>query len=225
MAPVSTRKTFLFACALVFAAARGHSQSLSGIEIGDPFTVTQRIGFPPSRTERAGPFTVAKWKLADGNSLSVTARSETGKIVYIETDWGESTTYTDFPDFYFGKTTLSEIKNKLGTDNFAWNGGPMADGSIDMLNSYRVSGTNVIVTFATKISKLVMAKVRAKKIQTTASNIDNLFLLNGLILGDPDYLSSIWGNEHLPAGSADKSEYTELRGRLHSYSLQRISNR
>jgi hypothetical protein len=73
-----------FCIFLVCSATTTYSQSLSGIHIGDTFSATERvIGFPPSKLERSGPFTVAKWILGDGNSLSVTAKSATGEIVYI----------------------------------------------------------------------------------------------------------------------------------------------
>lgn len=43
-----------------------HSQSLSGLRIGDPVTATDRIGSAPVTVERSGLFTIAKWLLADG---------------------------------------------------------------------------------------------------------------------------------------------------------------
>lgn len=86
--------------------------------------------FPAFQLGKIGTVQVAKWRLGDGNSLSVTAKSGTGEIVYIETDWGRNTSYTDFASLRYGKTTLAEIKSKLGGDNFAWDGGRMADGSM-----------------------------------------------------------------------------------------------
>ena len=188
----------------IFSSIPAHSQSLSGIHIGDSFaTVPRIIGFPASRSERAGPYTVAKWRLGDGNSLSVTAKTATGEIVYIETDWGKKTNYTDFPVFQYGRTTLREIKTKLGDDNFAWDGGRTDDGSIFMKNSYRLeSSKNVIVTLVTLLSKNDIPNVPNKL--KNPSNIDQAFGLVSIILGDPDYLASIWGGEHLPKPNARK---------------------
>ncbi len=156
---------FLVLVLLCTGIKTAQSQTLSGIRIGDAFPTVQRIiGFPPVSSERAGPFVVGKWRLGDGNSLSVTANSANGNIVYIETDWGESaTSYTDFPDFVFGKTTLTEIKGKLGKDNFGWYGGPMPNGLLVMQNSYRISPNNVIVTFTTQLSAADVSKLRSRK--------------------------------------------------------------
>lgn len=184
-----------------FRAAQ--SQTLSGIRIGNAFSSIQRIiGFPPTSSERAGPFVVAKWRLGDGNSLSVTANSANSRIVYIETDWGGATSYTDFPGVFFGKTTLAEIERKLGEDNYGWYGGSKSNGSLVMQNSYRISPNNIIITFSTMISASDLSKLRRR----TGARNDILRSL-GLVaisLGEPAYLSSIWGEEHLPKPNARK---------------------
>jgi clan AA aspartic protease (TIGR02281 family) len=98
-------------------------------------------------------------------------------------------------------TTLAEIKHKLGSDNFAWNGGPMDDGSIAMKNSYRMDTKGVIVTLVTQLSKEERQNI-SKKIDRT--QIDRVFTLVAVILGDSEYLESIWGTEHLPKPEARK---------------------
>jgi clan AA aspartic protease (TIGR02281 family) len=187
-----------------------HAQSLSGIHVGDSYSnVQQIIGFPSSRSERSGPFSVAKWLLGDGNSLSVTARSDTGKIVYIESDWGGNTTYTDFPNLHFGKTTLADIKQKFGSDNFGWYGGPMPDRSIVMQNSYRISPGNVIITFTTKISPAQATQNKVKG----SSDPSNLLKLVAISLSTQEYLASIWGTEHLPGESRRNIDLALLQNR------------
>ena len=122
---------------------------------------------------------------------------------------GESaTSYTDFPDFFFGKTTLTEIKSRLGNDNFAWNGGPMPDRSLVTQNSYRINPTNVIVTFTTKLSTSDQAKLRGG---TGATGVLPFFRLVAISLGDYAYLSSIWGQEHLPKPNARKVRLASLQ--------------
>ena len=195
----------LYAC-----LTTAHAQSLSGIHIGDPFTATERvIGFPPWNSERSGPYTIAKWRLGDGNSLSVTAKSGTGEIVYIETDWGRRTSYTDFRGLHYGKTTLAEIKGKLGNDNFAWDGEHMPDTSLVMKNSYRVNYKDVIITLVTELAKETVPDI-PKKIRDP-SQIDRVFTLVAIILGDPDYLASIWGAEHLPKPNARRVALSVLQ--------------
>src|ERR1700693_2465251 len=71
-----------------------------------------------------------------------------------------------------------------------------------MKNSYRVNTKNVIVTFVTQVSKETIPNI-PKEIRDP-SKIDQVFILVALILGDPDYLASIWGAEHLPKSGARK---------------------
>lgn len=198
------RWALLITAALSYCSTIALSQTLSGIKIGDGLAnVGQQIGFPPSVTERTGPFTISKWELGDHNSLSVTANTSTGRIVYLETDWGNDTSYTDFPRIYFGKTTLEEIKRMFGRDNFGWNGGPLRDGSIAMQNSYRIQPGDVIITFTTT-SRAAAPYVTKKEIKNciTSSCWGNLFGLAAISLGDQEYLSTIWGKEHLPRNGA-----------------------
>ena len=99
------------------------AQSLSGLRVGDDLSSTARLGLSPVERNRSGPFTITKWRLPDGNELSVTAGSN-GKIVYIESDWvrSPSGTYSDFPGLYFGRTSLTDIRQKFGSNGFAYGG-------------------------------------------------------------------------------------------------------
>ena len=87
--------------------------SLSGLKIGDPISTVSSIGLAPSAKNRTGPFTTIRWVFPDGNELSVTC-SSTGKIVYIESDWGEqqSGVISDFPGLNYGGTTLADLRRK-----------------------------------------------------------------------------------------------------------------
>jgi clan AA aspartic protease (TIGR02281 family) len=165
-----------------------HPQSLSGIRLGDPFTVTDRIGFPPAAIERSGPFIIAKWALADGNQLHVTASSHDGKIVYVESDWGGKVAYTDFPGFYFGKTTLTEIFTKLGSNGtifFRNHYILLRDDGIVFFNSYEISGS--IITFVSRILEKTLRR------NNKHSKYADDAVLDAVLLGEPEYLFSIWG--------------------------------
>jgi hypothetical protein len=171
------------------------AQSLSGVRIGDNISVTARIGYPPTARNQSGPFTMRKWKLEDGNDLSVTTTSG-GTIVYIETDWGgeQGGSYSDFPRFYYGRTSLSEIRKNLGNNGFAFGDRTAKrapDGSIVFFNSYEiVDFDNTIITFITKIDKKE-AGVFSNKSLDPASYAK----LMSIILGYPEYLRNIWGSQ------------------------------
>lgn len=75
---------------------------------------------------------------------------------------GASHQYTDFPGLHYGKTTLAEIKGKLGNDNFAWDGEHMPDTSLVMKNSYRVNYKDVIITLVTELAKETVPDIPKK---------------------------------------------------------------
>jgi hypothetical protein len=191
-------KTTLFLCTIFLLGAIGsgaHSQSLSGIRIGEDISATSRLGAPPSARKQIGPFTLSKWILEDGNELSVTSSTASGKIVYIETDWGGTQTGTtsDFSLFSYGRTTLAEIRSQFGNNGFSFNGGAPRGGpnnSIINMNSYEIANNDgVIVTFVTKIDGKDV-KEMVKRGPEFSSHLSKLVTI---ILGDAKYLRSIWG--------------------------------
>lgn len=110
--------TRLFAIPRVIA----RMPSLSGIHLGENIAAISRIGIAPSAKNQVGPETIIKWGFRLGNELSVTAMTNTGKIVYIEYDWGGDSrvSLTDFPNLQFGTTTLSQIREKFGSNGFTF---------------------------------------------------------------------------------------------------------
>jgi hypothetical protein len=176
------------ACLLVGSA---HAQSLSGLRIGDPVSKTTSIGIEPAAKNRTGRFTVIRWVFPDENELSVTADTTTGRIVYIESDWGGrgAGSFSDYPGFLYGKTTLNEIRARFGSNGIAFSErGPLvkiADGLI-ALNAYEVG--MIVVTFVTKVG--------AKDIPTLANNKRELGAIAALVsisLADPAYADTAWG--------------------------------
>lgn len=169
-----------------------NAQTMYGIRIGDHLSSTSKIGFAPIAKEEIGPFVIQKWRLPDTNELSVTAFRNTGKIVYMETNWNGDRrgALSDIPEMIYGKTTLSHIQKKFGHNGFAYKeqGGVarVGDGII-MMNSYQVYGTNNVVTFITKISKERASRANESK------NIAELALLDTIIVGDTGYLDTVWG--------------------------------
>jgi hypothetical protein len=83
-------RSSLIGVCIVAACLHGGSvraQSFSGLHIGDPLSKIAIIGLEPAAKNRTGSFTMMSWVFPDGNELSVTATTSTGRIVYIESDW------------------------------------------------------------------------------------------------------------------------------------------
>jgi predicted aspartyl protease len=193
---------------LLPSAARTCAQSLSGVQIGDDLTsAVKQIGFPPNQASRSGPFSSAKWRLGDGNELSVTMRTGEGKIIFMESDWGgwnggRGESETDFPDFFFGRTTRQQIISKMGNEgvlyNYRFPFDVQPDKWVVFDAIYDVSGTDVVVDFVTRIDEAQM-RLRIKKLKNYKNSSSNWHyvgasgLLVAIILGKRDYVQSEWG--------------------------------
>ncbi|MBY5370561.1 hypothetical protein [Rhizobium leguminosarum] len=144
---------------------------MSGVSVGGDRQQLVSIGSRPVATEAMGPHTIEKYKLSGGNELSVTYHRASGKIVYLETDWGGETAeaFSDFEGFKFGKTTLSEIRTKLGSNGMSFKDHPPVtptpDGGLALFNSYEVNGSGNIATFVTSVSAVTVNPSR-KRAQT-----------------------------------------------------------
>jgi hypothetical protein len=179
---------FVFGCGVRICAA----QSLDGLKIGDSSTTLSHLG-PPAETSSYKGMAVRRWDLPNGNSLSVTV-GRSGRIVYLESDWNgnDDDPVCDLPALHFGRTTLNELRKRLGSNGFTYEtrgpGIQTPDGVV-MLNSYDV-GT-VVVTFYTKVNR--DEYVRAKASAANASPADYA-KLDGISIADDGYARSEWGS-------------------------------
>jgi predicted aspartyl protease len=198
---------------LLPSATNTRAQSLSSVRIGDDVSSAARqIGFPPDIADRSGPYSFAMWKLGDGNELNVTTRTDEGKIVYMESDWGgwdggRAASSTDFPNFYLGRTTRHDIMSKMGSEGLIYKGrfgfSVQSDKSAVFDTIYDVSGTDVVVDFVTRLSEEEMRSLVRKRMNSKASSskwhhLGDSSILVAIILGKQDYIQSEWG-EHVDA--------------------------
>ena len=167
--------------------------SLSRIRIGDNIAAASRIiGFDPVVRSQMGPQTIIKWRFPLNNELSVTAVTDTGRIVFIEYDWGGDSrlSLTDFPGFQFGITTLAEIREKFCSNGFTFDKNPMTahpDGVV-LSNNFEIVGTNTICIFITKVFHTDYPKVN-----NDATAIADHARLVAIMLANGTYLDSTWG--------------------------------
>lgn len=182
-------------------SATASAQSLSGLRIGESISSTPRLGAPPDETNQAGPFVMKKWTLGNGNQLSITAVAQTGRIVYMESDWGkrQAGSPSDFPGLAFGSTTLRDIRKHFGNNGFAFRahvGFPTSDGTA-LFNCYQLTASaSTVVAFVTIISGQQGEEVLANKLVG-----EDAAKLDALILADMPYLETIWGKEKIFDGS------------------------
>jgi hypothetical protein len=175
----STASKFAIGIAAVFFVAGPAdpctAQSLSGLSIGGPSTTLSRLG-PAAETDSYKGMTVKRWHLPNGNELSVTVSAD-GKIAYVESDWdGKSDdTASDLQGLHFGRTTLTELRKRFGSNGFGYKSrGSVVEtqDGIVMMNSYDAGG--VVITFYTKVNREEFARVKASGVDASPADYAKL---------------------------------------------------
>src|SRR5262245_19225212 len=113
-----------FAALLIFGLnlPSGHSaaQSIEGFKVGDDMRTAAKTHPRPSVVGPQGSYAAFRWNEAGRNTVSVTASPDTGKIVFIESDWGGDATFaaSALLGLTFGTSTLGDIGDKFGSNGF-----------------------------------------------------------------------------------------------------------
>jgi hypothetical protein len=81
-------KAAIAVAAGVLFGTSAQAQSLSGIKVGEEISSASEIDARPLPSRSMDPHEDRRWKLPDGNRLSIAADPETKKIVYTEKTWG-----------------------------------------------------------------------------------------------------------------------------------------
>jgi len=177
------------------------AQEISGIRVGDPPSVLQKLGLKPIATDDQASKKAVKYKLANGNELSVTYDGRANKIVYIESDWSEDQKGAEsgFPGFKFGVTTLEDIRKTNGSNGFTYQGMGMnrTEDGLVAFNAYQVKDKpDLVVVFVTTLNAVELRKNIGNRDPVEADVPKNL-KLDALILADENYLDEIWGKEKI----------------------------
>jgi hypothetical protein len=174
------------------------AQDMTGLEIGDGASALASIGSELVAKQESGPFTIMKFRLPDGNDLSVTFARRTNRIVYLETAWNgqQSGTVSDFPNMIFGETSLTEIRQRFGQNGMAFEGamGNVSDlGALINYNCYDIKRTKLVVCFVTELPP-----EKAQRLDVDPDSIDlGSATLGGLILSEASYLEALLGKNKL----------------------------
>lgn len=172
-----------------------HAQSLQGIQLGAPPSTLETISLKSIAREGLANIKISKFKLANGNDLSVTYDSKLNKILYIESDWNQSPKghSTGLPSLTFGVTTLNDIRQRNGSNGFAWRQVAVqrSGDQINLFNAYEIQGKPTsIVVFVTVLSIPEYEAAGAER-----KKVENLARLHAIILATESYLDQIWGEE------------------------------
>ena len=152
----------------VLFGTSAQAQSLLGIKIGDEISSASRLDARPLPSKSVVPQKERRWKLPDGNRLSVAADPGTQKIVYAETKWGGGAhgKPADFPGFVYGETTLADIRAHAQNNGFAFKEHliEVRPDGLALFNAYEVEGApGVVVTFVTRLSMKDHERLRIGK--------------------------------------------------------------
>ena len=183
----------------VLFGTSAQAQSLSGIKVGDEISSASRLDARPLPSKSVDPHEERRWKLPDGNRLSVAADPGTQKIVYAETKWGGGAhgKPADFPGFVYGETTLADIRAHAQNNGFAFKEHliDVRPDGLALFNAYEVEGApGVVVTFVTRLSMKDHERLRNGKANV---DINRAARLDAIILADAGYLDTIWGDAKL----------------------------
>lgn len=174
-----------------------HAQSIFGFKVGADFRVVAKTHPKPFITEPVGSYVATKWNLPGGNALSVTSSPESGRIVYMESDWGGDPTSaaTDVPGMIFGVTTLADIRKKFGSNGFAFkaNFGQVTSDNLVSFNCYQIDGNpDLIAVFVTTLPiKDIPVVAGEPKPDLGQGHLD------AVILASLAYLKEIWGEDRV----------------------------
>jgi hypothetical protein len=183
----------------VLFGTSAQAQSLSGIKVGEEISSATKLAARPLPSKSVAPHEERRWKLPDGNRLSIAADPETKRIVYAEKKWSGGATGrpADFPGFVYGETTLADIRAHAQNNGFAFKERliDVRPDGLALFNAYEVEGTpGVVVTFVTKLSKKDEGRLRTSK---PNMDINRAARLDSIILADAGYLDTIWGDGKL----------------------------
>ena len=185
------------AVGLFFVAANACAQSILNFKVAEDFRTAAKTHPQPSSEGAAGSFAVVKWDFPNGNAVSVTSSPATGKIVFIESDWGEDPAgaATDIPGLTFGSTKLDDIRRKFRSNGFGFRSNvvQVIGPNVVSFNCYPIAGENdLVVVFVTTLP--------ISSVPTVAGQPDPHLgegHLDAVILASLAYLKTIWGEDRI----------------------------
>jgi len=179
--------------------ARAMARAFHGVSIGVSLKSLQKLQLKQIARDGEGAVKMTKWLLPDGNALSVTYDSELDRIVYMEVDWcrNPSARATDLRGFYFGETSLADIRRYYKCNGFAYANRLVHEepDELVLFNAFELKHTPSIITvFITSVSQVDQDIIRRTK---QNDNFASSCKLVAIAVADEAYLDKIWGAEKI----------------------------
>ena len=199
LCPSTVARHALPALGFLALTAELQAQTLNGIRIGQDIATASQIAGKPTSRVAVGPHEEIRWRLSDGNKFALATDPVNGRIAYAEETWGgrPDGKLADFPGFRYGETTLADIRMHAQNNGFAFVERLLDEkpDGLRLFNAYEVEGSpGLVVTFVTRMSTRDTQRLKGKQ---ESVDINRAATLDGIILGEANYLESIWGQAKL----------------------------
>ncbi len=160
--------------------------SMLGIKIGSPESALSKLTI--KQIAKTGDIT--KYRTGNGNDFVVT--TEEGKVVFLENDWNQKPEGAEslIPGFMFGQTSLKEIRKRFDTKGFVY-----AHNQNLITKEYMYEFHCFEVESIVPQVLVVVTKIPFSTNVTENTDIASKLKLDALVLGDPDYLEFLWGEQ------------------------------
>lgn len=175
--------TLIGLCFLAMLPFSKKDISMFGLKIGDSQQSLSNIELKVVAKAK----NIIKFKTENENDFSITCQK--GKIVYMENDWLQDPEASQplITDFQFGKTSLRDIRKKMGTNGFVYYNrrSLTTDKDLIQFNYFELDSPNneILVT----ITKVPL------NADVTEENVADHLKLDAIILADKTYCDETWG--------------------------------
>jgi hypothetical protein len=178
-------------------------RAFHGVRIGAPIATLQKLGLKPIDRSGSGSVKVTKWRLDNGNELSVTYDSVQDRILYMEIDWNGKTSGMSLGmgKLLFGRSILQQIRRLYKSNGFSYANHTMfeIEGDIVTFNAFELRQTpTIVVVFITKISAETRQHISTlPEERQVLGEIGEYFKLDAIAVADESYLDQIWGDNKI----------------------------
>ncbi|MBD9597660.1 hypothetical protein IB270_33075 [Ensifer sp. ENS05] len=180
--------------------SQASAQSIAGHAIGEDRSALgsgQRV----SLNTPVDGYTTVELSTQAGVRLAATYRDASQKVVQIEVSRPRTVPGASgqFGNFKFGQTSLSDVRYRFGSKGLLFGNSPLAaatkDGGVAIVSSYEISGTNVVVSFTSKVSPASLADLKQRLGEDMYSHAETVATLESTIIADVDFLKLTRGSD------------------------------
>ncbi|RVH96135.1 hypothetical protein CN153_20610 [Sinorhizobium meliloti] len=178
---------------------QAHAQTIAGHTIGEDRSVLGS-GHRVSMNTPLDGYTTVVFSTPSGVKMAAIYQDASQKVVEIEvtppaTVPGAS---GQFGNFKFGQTSLADIRYRFGSKGLLFGNVPPAtatsDGGVAIVSSYEITGTNLVISFTSKVSRASLADLKQRFGDNMYSQVETVATLESTVIADANYLKLIRGD-------------------------------